>query len=278
VSFHNHPMSRGSITKALYRYTRAIQVAETTEDKQLAYLNRSLTNLRLGRPARALSDAVESESGYGETPSEKALFREASALYQLAKFEQCLEKLGSLTSAYPSGTSSQEAKAMINRVNTRLHEQQTGDYNFSQMYKQAEATPPVIDCATYSSPVEVRPSPGRGRGLFTTRKVAAGELLLCEKAFAYAFADKKSLGKMSILMNVVTMKAVAGSHATLLAQLVQKQYHDPEAAQLFSQLHHGDYSPVTVAEVDGRPVVDSYASISLTYWDGDRHTNSNIAF
>ncbi len=57
---------------------------------------------------------------------------------------------------------------------------------------QADAL--AVDCATYSGPVEVRESlPGRGRGLFTTRKVTAGELL-CEKAFEYASAGANAQG------------------------------------------------------------------------------------
>ena len=127
------------------------------------------------------------------------------------------------------------------------------------MYKQAKATPPLIDCATYSAPVEVRESPGRGRGLFTTREVTAGELLVCEKAFGYSFVSKDTAGgsRLVTLMNLVTKNAVMGGQASLLTQLVQKMYHDPEAAQAFTKLHHGDYQPVTVAEVDEKPVVDS---------------------
>ncbi|OIW27209.1 SET domain-containing protein [Coniochaeta ligniaria NRRL 30616] len=241
-------------------YTTAIEVADTTEDERLAYLNRSLANLRLGRPAKALTDAIKSRSCHNGPSSEKALFREATALYQLAKFEECLEKLEVLTTAYPSSASGQEANAMVSRVKTRLHEQQTGEYNFDQMYRQAKATPPLIDCATYSAPVEVRESPGRGRGLFTTRKVAASELLLCEKAFGYSSVadDQKYVTGPTLLIDLDSKKALIGGQASLLRQLVQKLYHDPEAAQSFTKLHAGEYGPVTVTEVDGRQVVDTF--------------------
>ena len=80
----------------------------------------------------------------------------------------------------------------ITRVQQRLNEEQKGLYQFSDMYKQAESTPPLIDCATYVGSVAVRDSPGRGKGLFTTKPVKAGELLLCEKAFVYSYADDES--------------------------------------------------------------------------------------
>jgi hypothetical protein len=207
----------------------------------------------------ALADAVRGAATSDRQPPEKGLFREASALYQLAKFDLCLERLELLIATYPSSTSNAEARAMMGRVEERIREQQTGQYDFRKMYKQAEATPPMIDCATYSAPVEVRESPGRGRGLFTTRKVAAGELLLCEKAFGYSFVNKDGPGQQrtTILMNLTTKKAVAGGQADLLTQLVQKLYHDPDAARSYTKLYHANYSAVPVAEVDGRPVVDS---------------------
>lgn len=149
---------------------------------------------------------------------------------------------------------------MMSRTISRITEQQTGAYIFAQMYKQAKATPPLIDCATYSAPVEVRESPGRGRGLFTTRKVTAGELLVCEKAFGYSYVGKDNNyggSRLVTLMNLTTNRAVAGGQASLLTQIVQKMYHDPESSQAFRKLYHGDYKPVSVAKVDGKPVVDS---------------------
>lgn len=240
----------------------AIEAVKTTEEEQLAYLNRSLTNLRLGRPAIALSDAAQGGGGGGSSsaghPSEKGLFRKASALYQLGRFEQCLENLELITATYPSGTSMPETLAMAARAKARLREEQTGEYSFSQMNKQTKATPPLVDCATYSAPVEVRESPGRGRGLFMTKKVAAGELLLCEKAFGYSYAGLDDQGgSTTSLMNVATKQMVVGGQAALLTRLVQKAYHDPNAAQVLTGLCHGDYKSVTVAEADGRPVVDS---------------------
>jgi hypothetical protein len=49
---------------------------------------------------------------------------------------------------------------------------------------------PDMDRADFVGPIEVRPckNPEHGRGVFSTRAVKAGELLLCEKAFCAAFA------------------------------------------------------------------------------------------
>jgi hypothetical protein len=59
-------------------------------------------------------------------------------------------------------------------------------YDFETISKEvSKVRPPHLDHATFVGLVEVKTSPGRGRGLFTTKAVKAGELLLCEKAFAH---------------------------------------------------------------------------------------------
>ncbi|KAJ4308949.1 hypothetical protein N0V84_011784 [Fusarium piperis] len=233
-------------------YSTAIQEAKTPEEEQLAFLNRSLTNLKLGRLEKALSDATRGHDP--AAPTEKSLFREARALYELRSFDKCLAKLQILGESYPEN---KVVGPEMNRVKARLDEQQKGEYSFSRMYKQAKVSPPLIDCATFSGPVEVRTSPGRGQGLFTTKPVSAGDLLVCEKAFAYSHVGEDDQST-SLLMNLETKRMTVGGQARLLPQIVQKLYHNPDMSRAFLDLHHGDYQPVTVSECDGAPVVDSF--------------------
>lgn len=232
------------------RYTSAIKTADTPEEEQLARLNRSLANLRLERPEKALSDATHGDDTTAS--SEKSLFREARALYELGHFQKSLEKLQELLVSHPGNAA---ASSEVERTKARLQEQGPGHYNFRRMYKQAKKTPPLIDCATFSSPVEVREAPGKGRGLFTTVPVSAGQLLLCEKAFAYGFEEEG--GRFGVLMNINTMKASAGGQARLWPQIVQKLYQGHVHTREFQDLHCGDYTPVTISEADGMPVVDT---------------------
>ena len=224
----------------------------------LAHLNRSLANLRLGRPEQALEDAVR--GGSSPQTSEKGLFREAKALYALNRYDSCIEKLRAVVESYPNN---KEAWSEMDRVKQRLREQETGAYNFSDMQDQAKATPPIIDCATYVRNVAIRASPGCGRGLFTTKPVKAGELLLCEKAIAYSYAggdDPIGSRNQRLLMNMGTNTMTVGGQAYLISQTVQKLYHNPESTNAFKELYHGDYQPVAVAEVDGKPIVDRFVA------------------
>ena len=236
------------------RYEQALDVAETPEDKQLAHLNRSLTNLKLGRPAEALLDATQAYDP--EAPTVKGLFRSANALYNLKRFEDCEAMLIDLLDKFPD---SKAAESILLSVKTRLTEQRTGKYNFKKMYETAKAAKgaPLIDCATYSKPVEVRDSPGRDRGLFTTKDVKAGDLLLVEKAFEYSFIDEtRVMDKCTHMVNFNTKRMTSGASANLWPKVIQKLYRDPEALSAFTELWHGKYKPVTTTEADGRPVVD----------------------
>lgn len=196
------------------------------------------------------------KGGVSGQASEKGLFREGRALYELGKFDLSLAKFQAVVERYPHN---KDARSEIKRVRERLREQQTGHYEFAKMYEQAEATPPLIDCATYIGPVAVRPSPGRGRGLFTTKPVKAGELLLCEKAFAYCYAGNEnptSRNNIRILMNIGTKRSSIGGQAYLITQIVQKLYHNPESSASFTELHRGDYQATALPEVEGKPIVD----------------------
>ncbi|WAO85930.1 Hypothetical protein NCS54_00318300 [Fusarium falciforme] len=248
----NHAVQNQNWAVAQRLYSTAIRVAKTPEEERLASLNRSLTNLKLGRPEKALSDAIQGHDP--AAPTEKSLFREARALYDLRDFDQCMAKLQLLAESYPGNKA---VRSEMKRVNARLKEQQKGEYNFGQMYKQARKDPPLIDCADFSVPVEVRTSPGRGQGLFTTKAVAAGDLLLCEKAFAYSHVHEDD-DSTNLLMNLETQRMIVGGQAILLSQIVQKLFHNPETSRGFLDLHHGNYQPVTVTECDGAPVVDSF--------------------
>lgn len=217
----------------------------------MAFVNRSLTNLRLGRPEPALLDASKTNEHIPAT--EKSIFREIRALYELRHFERCIERLTYFLENWPDNN---EAQAEMARVKIRMRETTDGAYSFTRMYRQASQNTAQVDCATFSEPVEVREAPGRGRGLFTAKAVRAGDLLLCEKAFVYSYCDMSS-GRYSVLMDLESKRGFAGAQATILTQVIQNLYHNPEYSRPFLELHHGDYKTVGRDGADGNPVVDS---------------------
>ncbi|KAK7959153.1 uncharacterized protein PG986_004007 [Apiospora aurea] len=254
----NKAVQNNNWAEAQRLYSTAVSSAATLEEARLAHLNRSLANLNLGRFEDALSDAMKGVQDEKPNESEKALFREARALYRMERYRDCMQKLVVLATEFPDN---QAAKVELDRAQARLREQLKGLYPFRRMYKEAQAGIPIIDCATFTGPVEVRPSPGRGRGLFTTTAVAAGDLLMCEKAFEYCYAgDDHPEGnrKTTILMDMETRSWAVGGQAGLISQVVQKLAQNPNSSKAFLDLHHGAYQAVYADEVDDRPVVDSF--------------------
>ncbi|KAH6683715.1 TPR domain protein [Plectosphaerella plurivora] len=263
----NEAAEKKEWAKAHRLYTSAIEAAEeNTEDRRLAHLNRSLVNLQLGRPEHARKDA---KHGNNISPSPaKGLFREALALHELGDFSKSLQRLVKLSRSFPENPATE---CLGERVMARLREQGEGVYDFRDMYRQAEQTPPLVDCATYSAPVEVRASPGRGNGLFTKVAVSAGQLLLCEKAFGYSYATLEKPETTSVLLNIATKKAYRGGQAGLLAALIHKlQYGSRQMRESFGELHRGDFAASAVVEADGAPIVDSFlvANIMTLNYNG----------
>ena len=118
---------------------------------------------------------------------------------------------------------------------------------------------PQSDISTYIGPVTVEKSETRGRGLFTTKEVKAGDLLLCEKAFLYAFRDHRVIEHpdMTIMTNVVTGVMTMGAQADLIEMVVRKLHQNPSLIPTITDLHRGSYEPVVTADADGTPLVDS---------------------
>lgn len=133
------------LTVCSFSYSIAINTAATLEEARLAHLNRSLVNSRLGRFENALADAVKAIQNGKTHDSEKALFREAKALYAMKDYRECMKTLVFLAKKFPDN---QAVKPELDRAQARLREQLKGVYSFRQMYKEAKAGIPIIDQPT----------------------------------------------------------------------------------------------------------------------------------
>ena len=212
-------------------------------------MNRSLAHLKLGSFDKALEDA----EGYTveARKSEKGLYRTARSMYELGRFKESQTVLTTLLAQYPG---SEAAIRELRRINKRIQEQDHGQFDFLAMQEAAaERSPPCLDVATYVGPVEICETETRGRGLFTTKDVAAGDLLLCEKAFSYSL-----LGNAST-MSVIDGSTLKGTKLALVEPMVHKLFRNPSLIPSIIALHHGTYKPAKHKIVDGTPLIDTYA-------------------
>lgn len=196
------------------------------------------------------------------TPPEKALFRAARALYGLQRWRECLSYVRQLISLYPSNES---AKQDITRCQIRLREE-AGDYDFASMLKEAvfKSPFPDMDRATYIGPIEVRDCAikSHGRGIFTTNAVKAGDLLLCEKAFAAVFVPADGIFEKFKHENRDCSDEENMKHfsLTLRARLVEKALvkldRNMSLAEGFRDLYAGPDWSDEIDEESGLPLVD----------------------
>jgi hypothetical protein len=159
-----------------------------------------------------------------------------------------------LCTTYPGN---KQAKLSLERARHRVQEQKTGSYNFKQLQAEANALkPPQLDHASYTGPIEIRQTRSHGRGVFVTKAVKAGDLLLCEKAFATAYKDKND-PKLHLLLRLEANRATVGTQAALIKSIVHKLHRNPSLASEFAALYHGSYKALDVYSVDAHPVVDT---------------------
>lgn len=103
----------------------------------------------------------------------------------------------------------------------------------------------------------------KGRGLFATTDLKAGELILCEKAFTVSFSSD-SEAEIYTVLNLNTNSGVLGTQATLTFNLIQKMLHNPAAATRFFGLFDGGYTPKgELREVDGVTVIDTFRAAAI---------------
>lgn len=202
-------------------------------------------------------DAALLDTGYPNVrrgTADKALFRAAEALYQAQKFTASRDVLKLIPESSPSYT---QAIEVLVRVGKRIEEQNTGIYNFKHFQEQAQKPPvPHLDFATFLGPVEIRQTPSKGRGLYVTRAVKAGDLLLCEKAFCHS-SEGKDGSNISLTFQSDIGRPTMSTQGSLIRDVAQKLLRNPSTASEFTSLHHGSYEPVSTRTVDGQPVVDT---------------------
>lgn len=202
-------------------------MADTSDERELALVNRSLVNLRLGRYEAVLSDYAQIADP--AAPNLKALFRAATAHYGLQDFSKCRDTLLQLLAAFPKEPS---AQSLLARAEARLHERSTGQYSFASMYEQAKKPSGLVDCASFYGPVEVRESPGRGRGLFLTKAISVGDLILCEKASAFWRRPlPEYMGLASMAMHIQGLDMNPEEKRELSTQIQQKLLHTFETSR-----------------------------------------------
>lgn len=154
---------------AAIAWTRGLDIDPLLHDHRL---NRCQAYIRLGWFRAALADAqVVLDSDAPPKIHTKALYRAASAEYNLGQFESALEKLRAIDN--------EESVLLATCCEQRIQEVSRGDpaYNWLSMLIAGRATVPKLDVADYVGPVEPRFTNNR-LTMRATRDISTGDLLV----------------------------------------------------------------------------------------------------
>ncbi|KAI5865336.1 hypothetical protein GGS23DRAFT_558758 [Durotheca rogersii] len=260
----NAALADKNATLAHVYYTRGLELAR--QDKVFSSSpdlardlsrNRAHVNLVLSQLDEAIADAKASlicgDDERSQELDSKAYFRAGCAAYNLGRFQ---EAKGLFEERLKLAPDNKETGALLRKIELRLREEQTGKYDFNKIRAGLSRARPRADVASFLRHTEVRDSPGRGRGLFATRDLAAGDVVLCEKAFCVAWGhEDEALTAMTYDVRDGQMRV---SPVGLAEAIVQKLLGNPSQTGGVLALH-GDYRGAgdVFATRDG-PVVDTF--------------------
>ncbi|KAG4219281.1 hypothetical protein PC116_g32239, partial [Phytophthora cactorum] len=195
----NSALEKNKLALAHAKYTDGLKVARqdivSEANPDLArdlFRNRAHVNLLLNQLDEAKSDAkaalIGNEDERSKDLDSKAYFRAGSAAYNLGEYQ---EAKGFFEEQLKLTPENKTAIAYLKNIEVRLREQGTGAYNFKKIRANLSRARPRVDAASFLNNTKVEESKGRGRGLFATRDVPAGEIVICEKAFCVVWGHEK---------------------------------------------------------------------------------------
>jgi len=221
--------------------------------------NRAATNLCLARYESALEDAEaailpESVPTSGQLNA-KTHGRAARAAYALRDWDKADAHFAQALLLSPDNKDFLMARMCIA---DRLKEVNSGIYDFKNISDSLGDKGSRLDNADFLSNTEVRLAGRRGRGLFATKMLKAGDLIFCEKAFAICFRPE-SMDDVLTIINLNTQRVSVGPQAMLFSDIIQDLRHSPQRAARFCDLYDGGYEPkCTVQRLDGEVVLDTF--------------------
>lgn len=260
----NSALADGDAQRSLNSFTKGLQCfldmsdTESSDLKRDLLRNRSFVQLKLGQFEGAVADAVASLSD--QTPDKrkdaKSYIRAGQASYALGKYDAAAmysQKLLDLPGDHP------DAVKLLSRTQVRLYEQTSGIYDIAAIKSNVSGKKPRVDAADFLSNTAVRSSVhSSGRGLFATRNLEAGDLVLAETAFASVW-DREKTNVMAMKWDARFPKLFSEQEVGLWKVVLQQVRNNPVAGGRLLELP-GNHNVLGshVVEVDGMQIVDAY--------------------
>lgn len=244
------------LANARSSYTQAID-STPKEDRAFirdVYRKRAYANLTGKRFNVAIEDALASCSG--DVIDSKAQYCAGKAAYELGLYEESQEHFKKALENNPRDS---KYRKDLNRAKGRIAEQQDGEYDFQLMGESLNEQHVHLDHASFIRNTMIAATEHKGRGLFATRFIERGSLVLCEKALGFPNMSSGKSQTHSVLFNFNTNTRTQGTaQGALFMELVHKLYNNPMLTSRFFDLDSGNYirSRKEGELVDGVPIID----------------------
>jgi tetratricopeptide (TPR) repeat protein len=242
----NNALKQQDLPLAHEKYTAGLAIANqdivSKTNPDLArdiYRNRAYVNLLLGRLDEVKTDARASLTGKDDQKSKeldsKAYFRAGSAAYSQSRWQEAKELFQEQQKLTPED---KDAKLQLKKIEARLREEETGSYDLMKLRTSLSKARSRVDAGNFTKSTQVKDSPGKGRGLYASRDIAAGEIVMCEKAFCVVWAHEEDA--LVAMTYDVRDDEIRVSPVGLSKALVQKCLNQPSQTQHLMDLF-GDY-------------------------------------
>ncbi|KAI1371285.1 hypothetical protein F4677DRAFT_436025 [Hypoxylon crocopeplum] len=252
------PLAHAMYTEGL-KIARQDAVSETSPDlvRDLSR-NRAHVNLLLEQLDETKMDAKASLIGREDERSReldsKAYFRAGCAAYNLGEYQEAkgfFQKQQKLT------PDNKNASIYLRKIEMRLYEEGEGAYDFKKIKASLSRSRPQVDTASFISNTKIDNSLGRGRGLFATRDIPAGEIVMCEKAFCVVWGHEGEA--LTAMTYDVRDDRIRVSPVGLTKSIVQKLLSNPSQIGRVMDMY-GDYQGdgSNASGTEEGPVVDTF--------------------
>lgn len=237
--------------EAVSAYTNGLEEERKSVKERVDVLaNRSAAYLALEKYKLALTDA-EWALAIDESHI-KCIYRKTKALFGLALYAKALEFLNKI----PTFEESEKQKIindLLCKVKSFIVQSENGVYPWEEIFKMSRRT---LDLAEFKGPVVVKQTQSKGRGLFATRNIKAGQLILGSKAFAYVV--DKDPNEINMNVNIETRRMKSKDQAQLVSSVIHILKENPDKCAEVYGLYAGPEMGNLVYEegIDAEPLYD----------------------
>lgn len=222
------------------------------------FRNRAHVNLALNRLDEAKSDALSSLTNLSDERHKeldaKAYSRAGTAAYNLGSFLEAKRLFEEQQKLTPGD---KDATARLKMAEKRLKEQESGVYDFKKIKASLLMGHRPVDAANFLNKVEIKDSPGRGRGLFATCAMKSGDIVMAEKPFCVVWGHEETA--LTAMTYDSRDDRIRVFPAGLCRSIVQKLRDNPSQVEKVMDLY-GDYKGLEKQLImrDSGPVIDAF--------------------